>query len=123
MYSIPFLLQAVRFIARNKKIKHYELWPPMAMSTACFTLSYLVTNYFLIITFKLCSAVLWHWKCYKLKVHTYYQMLQFDTEHSSTAYSHPFPLCGMQCLPNIDFLNPHQHKWDTGTQPSRKSIN
>ena len=67
----------------NQEIKRlccYEWRPPMPMSTDCSTLPYLVTKYFPIITFQLCSALLWHLKCYKLKVRTTkcYNLTQYN---------------------------------------------
>jgi hypothetical protein len=120
--SFQFLLKAVSFIAGNKKIMllwmtvtyDHEYWL-LYVTISCNKL--FLYNH--ISTVQCCSVAF-------QMLYTegmYYQMLQFDTVHSSIAYSsHLFPLCGMQCLPNIDFLTSHQCKWHTGTQPSRKSI-
>ena len=94
-YSIPFLLQAVTFIVGNKKIRCYKWRPPMTMSTDCSTLPYLVTNCFPVITFQLCSAVLWHLKCYKLYIRTIkcYNL----TQHSQALPTADIPSHGVVC--------------------------
>lgn len=109
MHSTPFFLQAVSFIAGNKKIMLLQM---TATYDHKYWLLYLTISCNKLFSYNHISTV----QCCSVAFEvlqtegTYYQMLQFDTAHTSTAYSrHLFPLCGMQCLPNIDFLNPHQH--------------